>query len=215
MAEVYTISGSQFGAPTVVGTTYGRAGNVYHWSDGSSSTSPTAPGPALSISSPAAVSYGAPTKGFPPAVLLQNALQALGVARGDAALSKLKVDGIIGPNTVKAVNYAISQTGGSPQFPHSNLTLQQVRSNAGALAAYVAQQVQKAGGTISTPVVVKRSSGSTSLIPAFAPPAGPVSVATIGSNKWVWYVVGGVSLLLVLSIVARSVRRPAPQPVKA
>lgn len=210
MAEVYTISGSQLGAPTVVGTTFARTGNVYHWSDGSTSTSPSQPGPPPP---PAPVSYGAPTKGFPPAVLLQNALQSLGVARGDATLSKLKVDGVIGPNTVKATNYAISQTGGSPQFPHSNLTLQQVRSNAGALAAYVAQQVQKAGGTISTPTVVKRSSN---ILSTLSPgPIGPATTATTpGDNKWVWYVVGGVSILLVLGIVARSVRRPPPQPVK-
>lgn len=139
-----------------------------------------------------------------PAVQLQNALRALGNTNGDPSLSKLAVDGVIGPGTVKAVNYALSTyIGGSKAFPRADLDVTRVRQYAGALAALVIQRVQQSGGSIPAPVVqhalARRSAGSIAPVVADMVPTP--------DRKWVWYVVGGVSILIVLSLAAAAVKK--------
>jgi len=159
MAEVYTISGSGFGAVSVPRT--------------------------------------APLR-------LQNALKALGNLHGDSTLTKIGVDGIIGPKTVKAVNYAIAQKYVvMKDFPRPELTLQHVRQFAPGIAAAVESAVKAGGGTfplIKAPAAVARAGGGGApAIPLDVPPAEP-------DRKWVWWAVGGVSVLVVLSLVAKAVR---------
>lgn len=133
-----------------------------------------------------------------PAVQLQNALKALGNTNGDPQLSRLTVDGVIGPATVKAINYALATyIGGSTAFPRADLTVTKVRQFAGALAALVTQRVQKSGGMIPAPKVqsiVHRSAGG------IAPVVHPADLTPAGTPQWVWYAVGGVSVLIVLSL---------------
>lgn len=151
-----------------------------------------------------------------PVARLQNAIVALGVATGDAALSRLGIDNKAGPATTKAVNYAIKQKYVvMPSFPNPNLTVQHVRRFANGIAAAVEQAVQAAGGTV--PPVVIKAHQHVSLSPVGPIQLQPGSEASQPSNnKWIWYVVGGVSILLVLGIVARSSRRPpALQPARA
>ena len=79
---------------------------------------------------------------------LQNALKALGQLRGDPTLTKIGVDGIIGPKTVAAVNYAISQKYVvMKDFPNPNLTLQHVRQFSAGIAAAVEGAVKAGGGS--------------------------------------------------------------------
>lgn len=173
MAEVYTISGAS--PADVPGTIdYERAHRA---------SAPSAPS-------------------APPAVLLQNALKALGTTHGDPQLSRLTVDGVIGPNTVKAVNYALANyVGGSAQFPRADLTVTKVRQYAGTLAALVIQRVQKSGGSVPEAKIQRAAARA----PAF--PTAPVAPEPSSPNhKLVWIAIGGISLL-VLMTVAFSVKR--------
>jgi hypothetical protein len=132
---------------------------------------------------------------------LQNALKALGQLRGDPALTKMKVDGIIGPATVKGVNYAIAQKYVvMKDFPRPELTLQHVRQFSAGLAAAVEGAVKAGGGSFplisSAPAHAKIS----------ALPPDVLTPETGSDHKWVWWVVGGVSVLAVLGIAASIVR---------
>jgi lysozyme family protein len=143
-----------------------------------------------------------------PAAQLQNALKALGNTTGDPNLSKVAVDGVIGPATVKAVNYALATyVGGTSAFPRADLDVTRVRQYAGALAALVAQRVQKSGGSVPDPVVqraVRRSSSSGALVPI---PITQQNTGMASNQQWVWYVVGGVSVLIALSLVAAALKK--------
>jgi LPXTG-motif cell wall-anchored protein len=164
MAEVYTISGSAFGAAAV---------------------------------------RSAPMR-------LQNALKALGQLRGDPALTKIKVDGVIGPATVKGVNYAIAQRYVvMKDFPRPELTLQHVRQFSAGLAAAVEGAVKAGGG--SFPLI------SSAPAHAKAPVLPPDVLApdTGAGTKWVWWAVGGVSVLVVLAIAASAVRKRRREPAEA
>lgn len=136
---------------------------------------------------------------------LQNALKALGQLRGDPTLTKVQVDGVIGSKTVAAVNYAIAQKYVVMRdFPRPDLTLQHVRQFSAGLAAAVEGAVKSGGGTFPTIPSGAGSSRSRS-----APPAAlaPIETADVdGGHKWVWYVVGGASLLVVLALVTSAVR---------
>lgn len=149
-----------------------------------------------------------------PAVALQNALKALGNTAGDPKLSGLHVDGVIGPATVTAVNYALANyVGGTPAFPRADLTVVRVRQNAAALAVLVTQRVQKSGGAVPAPQVDRAPARRTSAGAPSLPPGLMPSDAGGGAPKWIWWVVGGVSVLLVLSMaagVARKQRVPVP-----
>jgi hypothetical protein len=189
MAEVYTISGA---APDFV-----------------HSANPFGPSPNTTATGSAAAPSSSPaSSGAPAPVLLQNALKALGTLAGDPALTRVKVDGVIGSKTVTAVNYALSHYIGATQyFPRADLTLAKVRQYAGSLAQIITNQVQQRGGTIPTPkiekaVVHRRASGGG--VP-FAPPPEPAPATD--NRKWVWWVVGGISVLLALSVAAATTKR--------
>jgi hypothetical protein len=186
MSEVYTISGSGFGQPTPEQFAMLEQKNAQ------------------------VIQRQVARSKAPPAALLQNALKALGTSRGDPALSKLKVDGIIGPATVKAVNLAFANYLGPLPAP---LAITAVRKQADQLAQQITSYVEAHGGTVPPPWVGSKKRSTFIPPPPSVMPA--MTATTPGDNKWVWYVVGGVSILLVLGIVARSVRRPPPQPVKA
>ena len=184
MAEVYTISGSGFGQPTPEQYAMLEQKN------------------AQVIQKQVARSKASP------AVLLQNALKALGTMSGDATLAKLAVDGKIGPNTVKATNYAFTNYLKAP----APMSLAYIHQHVNYLESQITSYVEAHGGTVPPPWVGSKKPSTFISPPPSVMPA--MTATTPGDNKWVWYVVGGVSILLVLGIVARSVRRPPPQPVK-
>lgn len=147
-----------------------------------------------------------------PAMLLQNALRALGVAMGDSKLSKLKVDGIIGPGTAKAATYAFATYLNAPNTMSAAYVQQHVNYLTNQVVAYV----QEHGGVVNPPAVgsQRRSTYSAPLppIPTTAPtPSGfDFSEWMSANSKYVWYGVAGFSVLLLLSAVVR--RRGAAAP---
>lgn len=186
MAEVYTISGSQLGKlPTQeeIQQKIFQAGQIY---------------------GRVQQQQGAPAKASPVA-RLQNALRALGATKGDPTLSKLKVDGVVGSGTTKAVNYAIAQHYVvMPSFPRPELTVQHVRQYASGIAAAIESAVMAGGGTLApirAAAARSHGGGATAALPAdaMAPSDG-------SDHKWIWWVVGGVSVLVVLGIAASAVR---------
>jgi hypothetical protein len=80
---------------------------------------------------------------------LQNALVALGKGIGDTSLSKLTIDGLIGPKTTAAVNRAFTVHLGSGQAPASYrtgaLSQSQVEAGANTLAAYIETELVRRG----------------------------------------------------------------------
>jgi lysozyme family protein len=154
------------------------------------------------ISGPFGASVSAPRSA---PLRLQNALKALGNLRGDPTLSKIGVDGIIGPKTVKAVNYAIAQKYVvMKDFPRPELTLQHVRQFSAGIAAAVEGAVKAGGGTfplVAAASAAPRSSGRASAIPLDIPAPAPEA-----DRKWVWWAVGGLGVLVVLSIAAKALR---------
>lgn len=217
MAEVYTISGAELGAWAIDPNTR-RGIIVPPGTPGSYPTREAAEKAALA-QTVAARGGGAPAAAPSSAaapVQLQNALKALGTMAGDPTLTKLKVDGIIGPNTVKAANYAITKYGPfGPHFQKGNLHIGTVRSYAGGLAQVITQHIQSRGGSVPPPqikrAVARIPSGGG--MPASIPEAPPPD------RKWIWWVVGGVSVLVVLAVATRAVRGSAPakrrQPAEA
>ena len=163
MAEVYTISGSGFGA---------------------------------------AVARSAPLR-------LQNALKALGNLRGDPALSKIGVDGIIGAKTVKAVNYAIAQKYVvMPSFPRPELTLQHVRQFSAGIATAVEGAVKAGGGSfplISASIPTHARGGGGGAGGGGAMTALPEIPTPEADRRWIWWAVGGLGVIVVLSIAAKAV----------
>lgn len=137
-------------------------------------------------------------------VQLQNALKALGTMAGDPTLTKLKVDGVIGPNTVKAVNYAITKYGPFGQyFQKGNQHIDGVRAYAGGLAQVITQHIQQRGGHVPEPQVQKAIARvpSGGLVPApITPPEAP-------DRRWIWWAVGGGSVLLILVMAASVVKK--------
>lgn len=139
-----------------------------------------------------------------PPLRLQNALKALGLTRGDSTLSKLKVDGIIGPGTTKAVNYAIEQKYVvMKDFPRPDLTLAHVRKFAAGIADNVETAVKASGGTFPALPSKKVSSGSVNRAVSYVPPPSEPEAP----RKWIWFAVGGGSLLLLLVAAASAAKR--------
>lgn len=140
-----------------------------------------------------------------PVARLQNALRSLGVMHGDPTLSKLKIDGVVGPGTTKAVNYAIAQKYVvMPNFPRPELTVQHVRQFAGGLAAAVEGAVRAGGGSLA-PIATRAPrarSGAGGGVPAAIPEPLPAEP----NRAWVWWAVGGLGVLVVLSIAAKAIR---------
>jgi hypothetical protein len=156
------------------------------------------------VSSPSApVASPSSSSGASPAARLQNALKTLGSIHGDATLSKVGVDGIIGPKTVKAVNTAIAQKYMStPYFPNPNLTIVHVKKFASGLADVAEGAVRAAGGTVTAPQVKQHASSILPPIPTFSPSSsggGPIEFP-----RWGWWVIGGVSALVLLNALSLS-----------
>lgn len=202
MAEVYTISGSAFGVSpeTTEKLTY-LSPVTLPYAAIQQARRALRPSQAAAATAPQAVT-ASPVRSAP--LRLQNALKALGILHGDPTLSKIGVDGIIGPKTVKAVNYAIAQRYVVMRdFPRPELALQHVRQFSAGIAAAVEGAVTAGGGKfplIKAPVA-RGGGGGAPLIPVDIPAAAPES-----SNKWVWWVVGSVGVLAILSIAAKAVR---------
>lgn len=193
---MFTISG--FGGPQTLGA--GAFQSFIHSGRPLVSDAPSPPAPGPHPAAPSAAA--APAQ-------LQNALKALGTMAGDPTLMKVKVDGIIGPNTVKAVNYAIKLVGGfPPYFKTPNMNVTNVRQYAGGLAQIITQHIQSRGGTVPTPVVQKAVRRSSS--PAFTPMAPEPAASPFADRRWVWWVVGGVAVLVVLTMAAKVVGGGSP-----
>ena len=134
---------------------------------------------------------------------LQAALKSLGALHGDPELSKLKVDGIVGPGTTKAVNHAIAQKYVvMKDFPRPELTVQHVRQFAAGIAAAVEGAVRAGGGQLVAPKATKPASRG---LPVSLAPLDP-SPAADGLPRWAFYAIGGVGVLLALTVVAKLVR---------
>lgn len=191
MAEVYTISGAGAMDTIMSVVSPGYASNVaFTEALATRAVRSAAPSSAPSKASPVA--------------RLQNALRSLGVTKGDPTLSKLKVDGVVGPGTTKAVNYAIAQHYVvMPSFPNPNLTVQHVRQFAVGIATAVEGAVASGGGTLA-PVKMAAPRPRGGGIPAALPP--DVLAPAESSHKWVWWAVGGLGVLVILSIAAKAVR---------
>ncbi len=141
----------------------------------------------------------------PPAVVLQNALKALGAVTGDPVLKSLVVDGKLGPKTVTAVNRALAKyVGATKYFPRADLQLVHVKNHTSGIAQLIVERVQKSGGTIPPPVVVQASASARKSATPFVVPA-PESPGF--DKKYIWWIVGGVSALLVLGLASSAVRR--------
>jgi hypothetical protein len=148
-----------------------------------------------------------------PPVLLQNALKALGAAHGDGSLS-IAVDGIIGPGTVKAVNYALKTyigagpvhaAGLSGRFLNATATKSDVQQYAGTLATIVTTAVKSAGGTIPDPVVSAARSHSGGGSSAAAQAAAQAALATDNTQmnpNLVWIGTGIAVLVVALGFMA-------------
>lgn len=140
-----------------------------------------------------------------PPARLQAALKSLGNVHGDPALSKLKVDGIVGPGTTKAVNYAIGQKYVvMKDFPRPELTVAHVRKFAAGIAAAVEAAVTASGGSLVSVAAPKSGGGGRALPVALAPlePSG----GEPGVPKWVFWTIGGVGALLLLTVMTKLVR---------
>lgn len=143
----------------------------------------------------------------PPAALLQNALKALGVANGDPKLSKLKVDGIIGPGTAKAATYAFATYLNAP----NTMSAAYVRQHITYLTQQVTAYVQEHGGVVLPPSMgsQRKSAIISSLppIPTTAPSSDSGGFFSSIEPKYIWYGVAGFSVLLLLSAAVSGRRR--------
>lgn len=148
--------------------------------------------------------FGASKTG--PAGQLQHALKVLGDTTGDSQLSRLKVDGVIGPNTVAALNYAFKTYGGSTKL---DWTTTDVRKSGLSLVDIVSSVVHQQGGTVSKPAGKKRSGASAAdIIAAQQAAAVPGSFLDTHPNL-VWYGIAGVGIVLALGFMSARRRRAA------
>jgi hypothetical protein len=90
-----------------------------------------------------------------PIVDLQTALVALGKGIGDNILSKIVIDGLIGPKTTAATNRALTVHLGAGQAPANlrtgSLSQAIVVSQAEAIAGLIETEVKRRGFTVPTP----------------------------------------------------------------
>ncbi len=133
-----------------------------------------------------------------PVVRLQNALKTLGQTVGDAQLTSLVVDGVIGPKTVAATNYAFAKYVEISQ--KSSMSPAQIRAGAAALAARVEGRVEASGGTVGAPVVVRPKQRAGAPAPVFIPPPAP-------NRRWIFWAVGGVGVFVILAAAATAVKK--------
>ena len=144
-----------------------------------------------------------------PAKLLQNALHALGVAVGDSKLSSLAVDGKIGPKTVTATNYAFAAYLNAP----NKMSQAYVQQHVNYLQGEVTKYVEAHGGVVNLPLPKVKSSIIPGL-PSIPLPAIPLPGSSgFTFPRWGWWVIGGVSGLVLLNALALGRRRsPPPRP---
>ena len=137
---------------------------------------------------------------------LQNALRALGTMSGDSTLMKVKVDGIIGPQTVKALNYAIKLVGGfPPYFKTPNMNVTNTKQYAGGIATTITQYIQARGGSVPSVVVAAHHAhASLPPIPTGATTSTDAKKSWLPAEfpRWGWWVIGGVSALVLLNALS-------------
>lgn len=140
---------------------------------------------------------------IPPAKQLQNALRALGVAQGDPKLSKLKVDGVIGPATAKAATYAFATYFNAPNV----MSAEYVRQHINYLTQQVTAYVEAHGGVVLPPSSpVKKISMTLPSLPTI-PESAAASSGLPFDTKYIWWGVAGLSVLVILSMAASVTRR--------
>ena len=127
---------------------------------------------------------------------LQTALIALGQKTGDATLSALVLDGLIGPKTTAATNraFAMYVQGAPANYATGTLTQAQVGSNAAALAQYISAEATRRGGAVAKPatgipvskaaVLPAVSDNSTQIVKWAAIGLGGVVVASVLYYIW-------------------------------
>lgn len=134
---------------------------------------------------------------------LQTALIALGQKVGDATLSALVLDGLIGPKTTAATNLAFTRyvSGAPSSLATGSLTQSQVSSNAASLASYVNAENSRRGTKPATVAPVAVIKPPVAYIPA-APPA--ISDTSTQIVKWAAIGLGGVVVASVLYYIWRA-----------
>jgi hypothetical protein len=145
-----------------------------------------------------------------PVVRLQNALRALGVTMGNSMLQSVAIDGVVGPATVRAVNFALANAvGASPMFPHANLTAIQVQQSAYVLADRITARVKASGGTVPDPsgIVATMKKHAARISRALAPVVSEPSPSEPSDHRWVFWVVGGASVLVLLSVATVALKK--------
>jgi lysozyme family protein len=112
---------------------------------------------------------------------LQAALATLGKVVGSAKLKAIKADGVLGPKTVEAVNWAFTNHIGSGQAPAEyrtgNLTLSNVKSMADTLSTLIEREIARRGAKTASPATVTKGQAIQAV--QKAPPVQPASKADI------------------------------------
>ena len=110
-------------------------------------------------------------------VELQTALVALGKGIGDNILSKIVVDGLIGPKTVAATNRALTVHLGSGQAPSNlrtgSLAQSVIVSQASNIASLIEAEVKRRGFNMPTP---KKVSAVAKPKPVYSAPAATTAM---------------------------------------
>jgi peptidoglycan hydrolase-like protein with peptidoglycan-binding domain len=133
---------------------------------------------------------------------LQQALISLGQKVGDATLSALVLDGLIGPKTTAAANraFAMYVSGAPANFATGTLTQSQVSTNASSLASYVNTELSRRGGAKTTALVPAAAAPAAVAVRAAAPAVSDSSAQIV---KWASIGLGGVVVASVLYMLWR------------
>jgi hypothetical protein len=127
---------------------------------------------------------------------LQTALVSLGKGIGDTTLSKIVVDGLMGPKTTAAVNRALTVHLGTGQAPANlrtgSLSQAMITSQAATITQLLEAEVKRRGFTvlatkIKKPAVKKASTSSTAsaaapastAVTTYVPPAAAAAVSPV------------------------------------
>jgi len=126
-----------------------------------------------------------------PVADLQTALVGLGKGIGDNTLSKIAIDGVIGPKTAAATNRALTVHLGAGQAPANlrtgALSQSVIVSQAAAITSLIEAEIRRRGFTVPTAKKVyakaaapKKAATSTEMV-TYTPPAAAAAAAAAAS----------------------------------
>lgn len=160
------------------------------------------------------------------AVPLQSALKALGTAvGGDTSLTKLTVDGVVGPGTAAAVNHAFTVHIGAGQAPENfrtgDLSIEDVAADAAQLTSLINAEITRRGGALApTSALVPTSAPAraplvpttylspvlpTAMIPGVAPSTAPAGdIAGLPPKTWALIGLVGIAVVSGVYMIVRA-----------